>query len=278
MTLDGGGIRGYSSLKILDALMHEIWLWEQELDSAEAEEGELSRAVKESGKTASATVEKATVMEDELLPCHYFDFMYGTSTGGLIATMLGRLRMTVPECLELYRSVGEDLFGKQRSRIPLTTKYYHEPLERAVQKVVGARCQDHLNCSGKEDLHPWTVHDAASQKQQTNIPLDPAKTFDVEQPRICHSCALTATHDANISEAYLLRSYPHYYSANAPNWITRYNEGADELPIWKVTRATSAAPFYFEMISHEVDGVTKSFKVSWSLFCLSELCQRYTRR
>ncbi|KAI7575662.1 hypothetical protein KC343_g22547, partial [Hortaea werneckii] len=29
---DGGGIRGYSSLWILKALMHEVWLWEQKLE------------------------------------------------------------------------------------------------------------------------------------------------------------------------------------------------------------------------------------------------------
>ncbi|KAK3617496.1 hypothetical protein LTR56_025259 [Elasticomyces elasticus] len=42
--------------------------------------------------------------------------------------------------------------------------------------------------------------------------------------------------------------------------LHREYEGADELPIWKVTRATSAAPFYFEMVEHEVEGVMKSFK------------------
>ncbi|KAK4548798.1 hypothetical protein LTR36_008571 [Oleoguttula mirabilis] len=290
LTLDGGGIRGYSSLMILKALMHEIWLVEQRLDNEEEiqeREGqytaildspldgndqaapgakeERGRRLGENGGKVGGEVggednselegevftgKKTT--EEELLPCHYFDFMYGTSTGGLISTMLGRLRMTVSECLELYRKVGEDLFGKQRSRIPLTTKYYHQPLERAVQDIVGARCHEHPNCNGKDDMHPWEVYTDDTKPHRT--------TFDINEPRVCQSCCLTATHDENISEAYLLRSYPHFYGENAPNWITRYNEGADELPIWKVTRATSAAPFYFEMISHEVEGVTKSFK------------------
>ncbi|KAK4903412.1 hypothetical protein LTR27_000343 [Elasticomyces elasticus] len=109
---------------------------------------------------------------------------------------------------------------------------------------------DHPNCNGKDDLHPWAAYDTTVDEQ----------LFDIGKPRVCQSCCLTATHDANISEAYLLRSYRHYYTEEAPNWITRYNEGADNLPIWKVTRATSAAPFYFEMIEHEVEGVMKSFK------------------
>ena len=80
---DGGGIRGYSSLLILQRLMHEV---------AECEK----RLQKEDGLIGTQREFK----EDELLPCHYFDYMYGTSTGGLISVMLGRLRMTVPQCLE----------------------------------------------------------------------------------------------------------------------------------------------------------------------------------
>ena len=195
--------------------------------------------------TANLTKKKA-ILEEELLPCHYFDFVYGTSTGGLIATILGRLRMTVTEGLELYRKVGDDLFGKRKSNVPLKTKYHHEPLERAVRDIVGSRCHEHPNCDGN-DLHPWE--------------LDDADDFDVMKPRVCQSCCLTATHDENVTEAYLLRSYRHYYSENAPlHYITRYNEGADELPIWQVTRATTAAPFYFEMIAAEVNGTKKAFK------------------
>ena len=286
LTLDGGGIRGYSSLLILKELMHEVWLWERRLDDEErsgqgqykpkttlepSEEGEQAEAgardpTAEEQQDAvdsavdqlhqdlltTATTTKKAISEEELLPCHYFDFMYGTSTGGLIATILGRLRMTVTEALELYRNVGEDLFGKRRSHVPLMTKYHHQPLEKAVRDIVGKRCHEHPNCDGN-DMHPWES-DRMDEILQQPVP------FHVERPRVCQSCCLTATHDANISEAYLLRSYPHYYSADAPNWITRYNEGADELPIWEVTRATTAAPFYFEMVKAEVDGIQKSFK------------------
>ncbi|KAF2769519.1 FabD/lysophospholipase-like protein [Teratosphaeria nubilosa] len=242
LTLDGGGIRGYSSLLILQALMHEVWIWEQKLEQEDSD-----------GANGTAPTIADLLSEEELLPCHYFDFMYGTSTGGLIATILGRLRMTVSEGLELYRKVGDDLFGKRRSNVPLMTKYHHEPLEKAVQDIVGARCHDHQDCDGKDDLHPWDT-DHFDEILGLQVP------FDVDRPRVCQSCCLTATHDQNISEAYLLRSYPHYYTETAPNWITRYNEGADELPIWKVTRATTAAPFYFELVEHEVEGVRKSFK------------------
>jgi hypothetical protein len=195
---------------------------------------------------------RIALTEEELLPCHYFDFMFGTSTGGLIATILGRLRMSVTEALELYRKVGDDLFGKRRSQIPLRTKYYHEPLEQAVKDIISSRCTEHENCDGN-DLHPW---DASN----LDLILQQPVPFDVDQPRVCQSCCLTATHDENISEAYLLRSYPHYYSENAPNWITRYNEGADPIPIWQVTRATSAAPFFFEMVKTMINDIEKSFK------------------
>lgn len=97
-------------------------------------------------------------MEDELLLCHYFDFMYGTSTGGLISVMLARLRMTVPQCLEIYRQVGNDLFGHRRNVLPLATKYSHKPLEKAVQNIVKNYCKHHENCDG-HDWHPWNVEE-----------------------------------------------------------------------------------------------------------------------
>ncbi|PPJ56855.1 hypothetical protein CBER1_09984 [Cercospora berteroae] len=310
LTCDGGGIRGYSSLLILKALMHEIWIWEQYYDghstvkirtdsptemrtdsptsfreandneqaqsgAARGRQGSHHQSSKDSYQTArshgvdidlpeSVTAPKraaTTIVEDELtsdlsakkaiseeelLPCHYFDFMYGTSTGGLIATILGRLRMSVTEALELYRKVGNDLFGTKRSSLPLRTKYHHEPLEQAVRDIVSSRCHEHENCDGN-DLHPLE----SAQLDAMGKPVP----FNVDKPRVCQSCCLAATHNENINEAYLLRSYPQFYGESTPNWITRYNEGADAIPIWQVTRATSAAPFYFQMVKAIVDDI-----------------------
>ncbi|KAK5168911.1 uncharacterized protein LTR77_006220 [Saxophila tyrrhenica] len=249
LTLDGGGIRGYSSLLILKALMHEVWEWEVRLAEEEddGEEGRVGRA-----QAAMDTGGNESPKRKTSPPVHYFDFMYGTSTGGLIATLLGRLRMSVPEALTLYRTVGDDLFGSRRSRVPLMTKYHHEPLERAVRSIVASRCTDHPDCDGN-DLHPWPEY------LDPSVLAQPAP-FSVSEPRVCQSCCLTATHDSNISEAYLLRSYPHYYSPTAPNWITRYNEGAAPISIWRMARATTAAPFYFEMLHTVLEGIPRDFK------------------
>ena len=61
LTFDGGGVRGLSSLLILREIME--------------------------------TIERETDADETPLPCEYFDLIGGTSTGGLIAIMLGRLGM-----------------------------------------------------------------------------------------------------------------------------------------------------------------------------------------
>jgi hypothetical protein len=68
LSLDGGGVKGISSLLILDAIMHQI----REKENASIKIPDLS----------------------ERLPVDYFSLAAGTSTGGLIALMLFRLRMS----------------------------------------------------------------------------------------------------------------------------------------------------------------------------------------
>ncbi|KAK4943238.1 hypothetical protein LTR10_017080 [Elasticomyces elasticus] len=49
--------------------------------------------------------------------CEYFDMIGGTSTRGLIAIMLGRLEMTIDECIDVYLLVSDKVFQKKGYRV-----------------------------------------------------------------------------------------------------------------------------------------------------------------
>lgn len=49
-------------------------------------------------------------------PCDYFYLIGGTSTGGLIAIMLGRLRMDVKTCIETYLKILGEVFQTLRGK------------------------------------------------------------------------------------------------------------------------------------------------------------------
>jgi patatin-like phospholipase/acyl hydrolase len=66
LCLDGGGVKGLSSLYILKELMAQI------------------RRNKKSGGRSKP--------RSHFRPCDYFDLICGTGTGGLLAIMLGRLQ------------------------------------------------------------------------------------------------------------------------------------------------------------------------------------------
>ena len=70
LVLDGGGVRGLSEILILKFLMLRLRHEEQ----------------------------KKTKLRTPNLPSprKYFDLICGTSTGGLLALMLGRLRLVIP--------------------------------------------------------------------------------------------------------------------------------------------------------------------------------------
>ncbi|ORY18197.1 acyl transferase/acyl hydrolase/lysophospholipase [Clohesyomyces aquaticus] len=104
LALDGGGVRGLSTLQILKQLMDTI------------------------------------DPESPPKPCDYFDMIGGTSTGGLIAIMLGRLRMTVDECIDRYVSLSDRIFQKQRHRVTIKGqvqgRFDSGELERAIKEIL----------------------------------------------------------------------------------------------------------------------------------------------
>lgn len=77
-------------------------------------------------------------------PCDVFDLIGGTSTGGLIAIMLGRLGMTVDECIETYKKFGKTVFGKKKAfgmgRTMFSGSMYEtKDLQTAIKTLVAER-------------------------------------------------------------------------------------------------------------------------------------------
>ncbi|SMR52410.1 unnamed protein product [Zymoseptoria tritici ST99CH_1A5] len=224
LTLDGGGVRSYSSLLIVKALMHEVWMWENRLADEEDDEEIATEQKQPKELKLSPRVVKQTPLEKDLLPCHYFDFFYGTSSGGIIATLLGRLRMNIDDAIETFLNIMDAMYGdsaRRHSLWPLSTKYSHGPLELFLNGLLG---------------------DAKFAEDRT--------AFSIDEPRTAQTCCLSATPSGfdgyGVAPAILLRTFAFYYSIDTPNWVTRYNEGATDLTVWQTLRATTATPFYFE--------------------------------
>ena len=70
--VDGGGIRGYATLIIIKDIMSKVRAQEKE------EDAELRNV----HSITDYDKEKDPLTTKSPLPCHYFDYVVGTSTGG----------------------------------------------------------------------------------------------------------------------------------------------------------------------------------------------------
>jgi patatin-like phospholipase/acyl hydrolase len=82
-----------------------------------------------------------------LKPCHFFDLIGDTSTGGLIAIMLSTLGMTIDDCITEYMELAPRIFPREgfvaRSRISRllkglrgTARFDATTLEDEIKKLV----------------------------------------------------------------------------------------------------------------------------------------------
>ncbi|KAF9772537.1 hypothetical protein IL306_009749 [Fusarium sp. DS 682] len=176
LALDGGGVRGLSSLMILQNLMSTI-------DS-----------------------------DSPPKPCDYFDMIAGTSTGGLIAIMLGRLRMTVDECITAYTSLSNKVFEKKSRRVKingqLQGRFDAVALEQAVKQTLA-------DSGHSEDA---LLKDCSDSACKVLVCATSKQTGDT----VC----LTSYRPA--------RGVTHLY---------------DSTTIWQACRATSAATTFFDPIA-----------------------------
>ena len=192
LSLDGGGVRGLFTVIVLEALMEEIRI-----------------LIKQ---------------EDDIKPCDFFDLIGGTSTGGLLALMLSRLRMDLISCKKQYRELSKTIFQKQGWSYPFRTAvdawfgrawYPAEPLEAAIKALVAER----IRVREKKELR-------GSGQEAEEAPL---RSKHISRAR-CFVCAIRGGERGCAR----LRSY-----------ISKSGEGDRICAIWQAGRATSAAQLYF---------------------------------
>ncbi|CAE6521084.1 unnamed protein product [Rhizoctonia solani] len=194
LSLDGGGIRGLSSLYILREFMRRV---QTRVGTAEA-----------------------------ILPCDYFDMICGTSTGGLIAIMLGKLRMSVDEAIGAYRDLSQSIFGETKW-IWKEGRYSAQVLEQAIALIVGKRAQT-LGWAEAANL-------GSNPTEQELKELGKTVMMRGVSPDITNCKVFVCALNAN--------------NIDAPSNIRTYkamgNE-LDDLAIWEAARATSDAPYFFK--------------------------------
>ncbi|XP_006463282.1 hypothetical protein AGABI2DRAFT_74034, partial [Agaricus bisporus var. bisporus H97] len=183
---DGGGIRGLSELLIIKEVMHKLMFEENEKRKRDGKEP-LDRLPK---------------------PCDYFDLIGGTSTGGIIALMLGRLRMDVDTALTQYDDLAKQVFSAMKPWPWGDGKFRATTLEAAMKSVV-------KNVTGDSE----------------------SSLLEGDQARVCRTFTsfVCAKNAHNMEIPVLFRTY-------------QSRETHLNCKIWEAARATSAAPTFFKRI------------------------------
>ncbi|CAL3967666.1 hypothetical protein PZA11_003911 [Diplocarpon coronariae] len=169
LSLDGGGVRGYSMLIIIQELMHRTYV---------------------------ETEGKAPRRDQIPKPADHFDLIIGTGTGGLIAIMLGRLRLDLETCKEVYVQMTRKVFetDKTIAGIPYrSTLFKASKLEEAIRQCV----KEHtiLEREGNDGEEPEEVADLSS-------PISP---LNRSSPRRHASNASVASFSARSPSSYQSR-------------------------------------------------------------------------
>ncbi|EXJ68115.1 uncharacterized protein A1O5_08730 [Cladophialophora psammophila CBS 110553] len=150
------------------------------------------------------------------LPWQYFDLIGGTSTGGLIAIMLGRLHMSIEDAIEAYKDLSGTIFAK---------KWW---AGNKITRLIGGEAKQYA-FSG-EPIKQGVQDVLQKQGLDSDVAL-----LELEES----SCrTFVSAVNAVTTHAELLRTY----RLNKPGQ-THY-----PCTVWEAARATSAAPMYFEPI------------------------------
>jgi energy-coupling factor transporter ATP-binding protein EcfA2 len=144
LSLDGGGFRGKASLLILDSLMRAV---------------------------------SAKIGGQPVKPCQYFDLIAGTSTGGLVALMLGRLGYSTEEAIAKYTECVSCIFDRVGSNKTWIAagfpKVDKRPLEHLLKKIghAGGRDAELLEDPATSTPHCRVIVRVTCTRHSTSDPV-----------------------------------------------------------------------------------------------------------
>ncbi|KAK4942543.1 hypothetical protein LTR10_017672 [Elasticomyces elasticus] len=169
VSLDGGGVRGLSSLLIMRALLVLV-----------TEELARRNVVPHGHPT--------------LNPQDVFDIAVGTSTGGLIVLMMVKLDMSIDECIQQYKVLSSEIFAKERPALVRLfgsdwSKFSGEGLRKAIEKLLASKgyppdlklrsahsnsMQGTVLCHEKPNPHPifFCTHECQGPYRQQMLDCD----------------------------------------------------------------------------------------------------------
>ena len=162
----------------------------------------------------------------DIQPWQVFDLIGGSGVGGLLALMLGRLRMSVQECIDEYLEMSRVAFTpKPRNFFKGSQKYDEAAFEKKLKGIVGKR--------------------SSPDAPLLDEPDSPCKVYveDFVQHAI----------PANTDTLALWLSAPPYPQPAQPSWhhMSAHDTGPSlpQCRIWEAARATAAAPLLFSSIN-----------------------------
>lgn len=182
LACDGGGIRGLISLGILEKLETDL---------------------------------RAALQKPNLVLGDYFDFICGTSTGGIIAACLST-GMSVGQVVAFYKNNGTSMFQREKWYLKLHEKYVAGPLAELLKQAFSSQLD------GPDYLH------SAS---------DPV--VELGDPRL-KGLLMLMMRNHNTDSPWPVSNNPlaKYNDINRPDCNLK-------LPLWQLVRASTAAPTFF---------------------------------
>ena len=99
--------------------------------------------------------------ERTLLPCQVFDLICGTSVGGLISILLGRLGLDCASAINIYETIVKKLFDKERDiwsiiangRYPNTSDFEFYVAQKIGQYTGSSDVSMRLSLEDNQDPH-----------------------------------------------------------------------------------------------------------------------------